>query len=113
MKALSQFLHTKLECTNYPMSRGDGRTDGRTDRQTDRRTDKLNPISLRFTGDNKGLNSEGMPYMHIKYATGLLTGHLHGRSIAADVTSSVRHATLVFASIAIRRRVDAVAAVGG
>ena len=26
--------------------------DGQTDRQTDRQTDTLNPISLRFTGDN-------------------------------------------------------------
>ena len=40
-----------------PYVKGDGQTDGRTDRQTDRQadrqTDKLNPISLRFTGDNE------------------------------------------------------------
>ena len=40
LKALAQLLHTQLACTNYPMSRGDGRTDGRTDRQTDGQTDR-------------------------------------------------------------------------
>ena len=39
-----------------PYVKGDGQTDRQTDRQTDGQTDgqtdKLNPISLRFTGDN-------------------------------------------------------------
>ena len=61
MKALVQLLHTKLASTKYPISRGtdrqtdrqkDRQTDRRTDGRTDRQTDKLNPISLRFTGDN-------------------------------------------------------------
>ena len=34
----------------------DRRTDGQTDRRTDGQTDTLNPISLRFTGDNNTLS---------------------------------------------------------
>ena len=36
LKALAQVLHTKLACTNYPISRG---TDGQTDRQIEGQTD--------------------------------------------------------------------------
>ena len=47
--------HTRVH--KLPYVKGDWQTDSETDRQadwqTDRQTDKLNPISLRFTGDNK------------------------------------------------------------